>query len=151
MAYRGPQKWLKKYSKFRQPSHIFPKEKKKFQRQISRLAFEHPIFQFLSLSSLPYICLGGIRWWWIFTSSFVLMNIKEDSSSVRGRWSPSEPIRRFFDSVSLPFLSNLLQMFFSTPFYTGFDQKIPQSIAFIFLLPKYIILSKDLHLKNQYL
>ena len=87
MAYRGPQKLLKRYSKFRQRSSNFPKENKKFQRQILRLASEHPIFQFLSLPSLPYL-RPGVTVELVFARSFALINMEEDSPAVSGRWSP---------------------------------------------------------------
>ena len=88
------QRLLKKYSKFRQRSSVFPNENKKFQRQILRLTFEHPIFQFLSLPSLPYLCPGGgggrLRWRWILARSFALISMEEDSTTVFGPLSQSE-------------------------------------------------------------
>ena len=87
MGYRGPQKLLKKYSEFRQPSPDIPKENKKIQRQILRLSSEHPIFQFLSLPSLPYLCPGGY-FGGRFPSHFCIDQYGGGFFCVSGRWSP---------------------------------------------------------------
>ena len=97
-AYRGPQKLLKKYSNFRQRSPDIPKENKKFQREILRLASEHPIFQFLSLPSLPYLCPGGYcggR----FPSQLCIDQYGGGFTCRQKTLVTSQPIGRFFGSV----------------------------------------------------
>ena len=97
MAYRGSQKLLKKYSKFRQRSPNFPTENKKFQRQILILASEHPIFQFLTFLSLPYA--QGVTVEVDFRSQLCIDQYRGGFPYHQQTLVTSQPIRRFFGSV----------------------------------------------------